>query len=517
MKRRQERIQAGRTMVVLISASCIALLLACETRKDPFAAKNTAPQITSFFFRPDTLPNIGADSLKFRPGTSYRLHLEYNDPEFAGSETQQLEARFKFILGSGQFTHDRFQPIEGDRLRFRVPGTFNDDVLFTPATAGLIHIELVLSDGVKDSDPPGRASAVFFENLAPIPVFTAQALTQVNPYRFAFDPSNSHDRDGKIRQFIWRFGDDSDPQTVQSNSVITHEYALAGQYRVLLKIVDNEGKADSTEQVITTNNQPPVAALRVIPEAGQAPLEIDYNAGSSFDPDGTIASYQITFDDGETAQQAAGKHTYQRDGDYRVLLVVRDNLGLADSTARQVQVSTPPVAVLKVSPLAGTFPLQVTIDASESHDPFGGDLRYEIFIDGQLFYTQSKVMHTFVTPKVSAYLIRLEVTSSRTGLRSIANEAVQVKNTPPVADFTFTPPNPQATVQILFNSTSIDPDSTDTITNYRWIWGDGTEDSGAGLQSVIHQYNVTRTYTVKLIVTDRFGATGEKEKTVVVQ
>ncbi len=501
----------------MILSAALLYLGSCDSRKNPFSAKNVPPAITDFAFKPDpSLQNIESDSLKYKAGESYPLHLEYEDPEFADTETGVMEARFQFLNGSGTISHEKFQPISADGLTFKVPGKFSGDLLFVPDTSGRVRLKLQISDGVKDSGE-SIASAFFFENLPPIPFFTVRALTQVNPYRIEFDPANSVDRDGQIKKFIWSFGDNSAPDTVLTNSVIVHEYEFAGQYRVRLQAIDDEGKTDTFERLVTTNNQAPVAALRITPQSGKAPLEVDYNAGGSFDPDGNIASYQISFDDGETAQNVFGKHTYAQDGTYRVLLTVRDNLGLADTTVRVVEVSTPPIAKLKVEPKQGKFPLSVMIDASESRDPFGGTLLYEIFIDGQLRYTQSKVTHIFDEPKTSAYLIRLEVESSRTGRRSSANEAVFVTNTPPIADFTFSPKNPQPTVVITFTSTSFDPDSTDAITNYRWIWGDGQEDSGANLRSITHSYNVSRKYLVTLVVTDRFDGTAKKETEIEVK
>ena len=517
---RQSRRQWTLASSLLIFAALLIYATGCESKKDPFSAKNVAPAIAEFFFQPDqNLPNIGEDSLKFKAGEQYKLRIEYNDPEFASSETQTLEASFDFVSGSGTFSHDQFEPIGTSGKRFRVPATFSDDVLFSPDASGLVRIELTLSDGVKSTETPARTSAIFFENLAPIPSFSSRALNQVNPYRFEFNPSTSRDRDGTIESYIWNFGDNTPTETVLNNSVITHEYNNAGQYRVILKLVDNEGKIDSTEQAITTSNQRPVANLSIDPDpsTGKAPFTITYNAGSSFYPDGSIASYLVSFADGSTAQTVSGSHTYVADGSYRVLLIVRDNLGLADSTSKQIQVSTPPNAVLNVTPRQGAFPLEVDIDAAASNDPFGGDLDYEIFIDNQLTYTgQNKVSHVFDTPRVSAYIVRLRVTSQRTGLSDEASEAVTVKNTPPVANFTFFPTKPQATVDIRFDaSTSFDPDSTDAITNYQWNWGDGSQpQTGAGLVTVIHEYLNDGEYLVRLTVTDRFGGTSAKTDTV---
>jgi len=516
-------------LIFTVGALFVVFMVACEKLEDPFSAKNVSPIIRDFRFQQDPgTPNIRSDSLKFKPGKAYALLLEYEDPEFQKAN-RTLRARFKFISGSGKIRHQAFKKPSADSLTFaEVPATFKDNLFFTPDSAGIVIIEFGLSDGVKESVARLDPSAKFFNNLAPIPSFTTRFLQQNNPYRIECNPASSVDRDGEIITAIWRFGDNTPPVTVQGKTIITHDYPLSGQYLVRLQMIDNDGAIGSREQFVTTLNQAPQAALSVSclsadcqvgPQpatdiSGSAPLQIKYDAGGSLDPDGSVASYLINFGDGETAQNDSGSHTYISDGIDTVKLTVTDNLGLATTTRRIVTVATPPIAKLKVTPTQGSFPLPCTIDADSSRDPFGGALSYQIFIDDQLRYTQSKVTHVFDIPKVSAYLIRLEVANQRNQLRSIANEAVFVNNTPPVADFTYTPPNPQATVQIRFTSTSFDPNPTDTITNYRWNWGDGApEEAGSDLSTAVHSYAAGE-YTVTLIVTDRFNGTGEKKMLV---
>ena len=514
-------------LIAIVSAAlCVVFIIACENYDDPFSAKNIAPGISDFRFKRDpNLPTtIPDDSLKFRAGTTYLLHLEYRDPEFE-NKNRSLLATFNFLSGSGKIRHAAFRQPSSDSLTFaEAPATLNDDLLFTPDSATTIDIELRLSDGVKESVARLSPIAKFFPNLAPIATFIPTFTTQSKPYQLRCDPRASRDRDGQIVQSTWTFGDNTNPQTVSGVTPVTHEYQLAGQYSVLLRVVDDEGKSSSFEQLVTTENRAPIAALSVTCRSatcqigpspadfsGSAPLEISYNARGSDDTDGNITSYLINFGDGEISQSDSGSHVYKTDGRYRIFLTVQDNLGKIDTTGRAIRIDTPPVAKLNVTPKQGSFPLTCTIDASDSFDPFGGDLNYQIFIDDQLRYTQDSVAHIFDLPKTSAYLIRLEVENQRNGLRSIANESVTVTNTPPVANFTYAPENPQATVQITFTSTSTDADPTDSITNYRWIWGDGNEDAGSTLRSTTHSYNISRTYSVKLIVTDRFNGTGEKE------
>jgi PKD repeat protein len=424
-----------RFVLPIMAASALAtviLIAACEKHKDPFSAQNLKPVIADFRFKPDpNLPNIRSDSLKFKAGASYKLYLKYEDREFSSSTTKKLQALFSFESGSGKISHDQFTKPSDDGLRFgEVPGKFDDDLLFTPDAPGVVRLRLQLSDGVKSSETQ-QASVTFFENLKPVPAFTVRLLTQTNPYVVEFNPERSQDRDGDINKatFIWSFGDNSEPITNIGKTLITHPYKNAGQYRVRLRIIDEESKADSTEQLVTTANQPPVAALRITPTSGKVPLEIDYTATGSFDPDGMISSYQLFFGDGEASQNATGKHIYKTDANYQVILIVKDNLGLADTANVSVRVSTPPIAVMKITPESGgPVPLRLVINGKDSRDPHpGGSITaYRITLtnlatNAQQLFPQDSVSTLITSP--ANYLIALEVTNIR-GLTSRAEKVV---------------------------------------------------------------------------------------------
>lgn len=89
-----------------------------------------------------------------------------------------------------------------------------------------------------------------------------------------------------------------------------------------------------------------------------------------------------------------------------------------------------------------------------------------------------------------------------------------VANQPPVALFTFSPPNPFPGQTVTFDaSSSYDPDGI--ITGYQWdLDGDGTIDATG--QVVYHSYAVPGAYNVRLVVTDNQGASDDEVKTVTV-
>ena len=85
-------------------------------------------------------------------------------------------------------------------------------------------------------------------------------------------------------------------------------------------------------------NEPPDAGFTASPEAGPAPLKVDFSDASS-DPDADALSRSWTFGDG-TSQNAVltPTHTYTSPGNHTVTLVVTDPLGASDTSQRIIHV-----------------------------------------------------------------------------------------------------------------------------------------------------------------------------------
>lgn len=81
-------------------------------------------------------------------------------------------------------------------------------------------------------------------------------------------------------------------------------------------------------------NQDPEAAISTEPSPpeGSLPLEVSFDASASFDPDGSIVSYEWDFGDPNSGEDntASGKqvtHTYYEEGTFTVKLTVTDDSG----------------------------------------------------------------------------------------------------------------------------------------------------------------------------------------------
>ncbi len=121
-------------------------------------------------------------------------------------------------------------------------------------------------------------------------------------------------------------------------------------------------------------NQVPLAAFTMLPQQGDAPLTVRFDAAASRDSDGDIVAYSWDFGDGDSAIGRTITHTFEAGGDYQVTLTVRDDGGLEDTASGTVRVRTsnlPPIASFTADPTTGMAPLTVTFDASGSDDPDG--------------------------------------------------------------------------------------------------------------------------------------------------
>jgi YVTN family beta-propeller protein len=69
---------------------------------------------------------------------------------------------------------------------------------------------------------------------------TSLFITSVSGLTATFDGSGSSSPVGNVKEFIWNFGDESDPVTTTSPTVL-HTYVRSGEYLVTLTVVNDAG------------------------------------------------------------------------------------------------------------------------------------------------------------------------------------------------------------------------------------------------------------------------------------
>lgn len=107
--------------------------------------------------------------------------------------------------------------------------------------------------------------------------------------------------------------------------------------------------------------------------SGVAPLEVRFDGSASYDPDGSIVAWRLTFGDGSPDALGVGPapssttHTYTTPGAYTASLRVKDDAGATAVKRIPITVSAPsPKAWLAGYPTIGAAPLDVQFDGSAS-------------------------------------------------------------------------------------------------------------------------------------------------------
>ncbi len=307
--------------------------------------------------------------------------------------------------------------------------------------------------------------------------------------------ARSYDSDGEIVHYEWDFGDN----TTGRGIAVSHSYDTPGRYRVRLTIYDDTDVDNNSanDAIYITVNDPPDAIAHCNDDLVATEQVITFNAYSSVDRDGELEYYAWTFGDGARAEGQRVQHSYDRSGDYRVVLTVRDNSTTSsdtDTDTIDIHVNHPPVADAGTDQWVTTS--EVRFNANLSSDVDGQITRYSWdFGDGA---TGSGVSPVHVYGNPGTYNVELVVTDdSETETESTSDRMIVVINSSPIAD---AGPDiigaPGET--ITFNGArSIDPDGS--ISAFNWSFGDGTRGSG---ESTTHVYTRPGTYAATLTVQD---------------
>jgi hypothetical protein len=168
-------------------------------------------------------------------------------------------------------------------------------------------------------------------------------------------------------------------------------------------------------------------------------LTVDFDASSSSDPDGFIASYSWDFGDGSpNGSGVTPSHTYATAGTYTVALTVTDNDGETDLDTQTITVNSPPVAEAgpDQTPFVGDT---VTLDGSASSDVDGDPLTFAwSFVSVPFGSTATLSDPTAVNPTFDVdlfgtYVVQL-IVNDGTVDSAPASVTINTLNSPPVAD-----------------------------------------------------------------------------------
>ena len=285
------------------------------------------------------------------------------------------------------------------------------------------------------------------------------------------------------------------------NSIVAYEDVFGEEHEVPLP---------SLSVAVTA---PPVAVATASPNETYTYEDITFDASASYDPDGSIISYEWDFGDGTTASGAVVSHAYADDGTYTATLTVTDNYGAKNSTSVTVKVNNRAPSVSIAGPEVTSEGVEVQFEADAS-DIDGVIVAYEWDFGDGTTASGAVVSHAYAS--AGDYTVRLTVTDDD-GAKTSATHGIRVlRNLPPVAVLEADKTEVETNETVTFDaSASYDPDGY--IAVYRWdLDGDGSWDVEGNVVMISHAYSQPGEYTVRLEVEDNFGKTDSTTEIIVV-
>jgi PKD repeat protein len=258
-------------------------------------------------------------------------------------------------------------------------------------------------------------------------------------------------------------------------------------------------------------NKPPIASFTYLPLNPHVGDSILFNASTSYDPDGFIASYNWDFGDGNTTRVSDSiiYYHYEIPGAYNVTLTVVDSGELKNATSKEVTITKPPLAAFIYLPLRPRVGQTIVFNASESKPNGGYIVSYFWDFGDNVTETTGDPIVTHFYTAFGSYSVALTIMDSE-GETAMAEARITVI-APPKADFIFEPSQPRACDVITFNALNSDPNGG-FIVEFEWCFGDGSEfEFGMIVQ---HKYAKMGEYAVSLNVTDSEGEWNMKEITL---
>ena len=256
-----------------------------------------------------------------------------------------------------------------------------------------------------------------------------------------------------------------------------------------------------------------IVGFDIDPQAPIVGQTITFTETTSGYPSGYITEYDWDFGDGTTVNVDANTHSvthpFLQAGEYRVKLTVKDSRGGETTSTKTVVVSLPRADFSKAPSNPTTQDgVHFTGTAIPAQGVATGGWSWD-FGDGTAGSDKQSPTHIF--PNKGTYLVTLVVTYE-TGASAVKTNRLIVLNSPPIADFTFTPAEPKVGDSVTFAADgSSDPDGS--IASYAWDFdGNGTFDiqGGPSARTVVHTFDRDGNYNVTLRVTDNEGKSSDK-------
>lgn len=325
------------------------------------------------------------------------------------------KARLKVTDDAGQTNYAEAKVLALERPLVKVVS------IDTKNLCGKVKFFIVVETGNEDFDKSNNVKELTLDikcRREPKAIITIFKLSEDAPVEVRIDALKSFDPDGEIKTVEWILEDGSK----SNDMVVVRRFEKKGQYKIKLKVVDNEGLESVVEEEIVIGKKP-AAVFSLRPAEGKAPLKVTLDASASDDADGQILGYKWEFGKDEIVEGKTVEYVFAKNGIYAVKLKVIDNDGIVEEYTKQMTVGLPPKPAISLSAEKAFVGQEIMLDAGGTLAPDAQVEKYDWDLgDG----TQNKgevVNHVYSEPGV--YNVRLK-TSDVVGLAAEEKATVKV-------------------------------------------------------------------------------------------
>jgi PKD repeat protein len=318
-----------------------------------------------------------------------------------------------------------------------------------------------------------------------------------------------------VASYQWNFGDGG----TATGRTASHTYRDSGNFAVSLTIVDALGRVGGTTQSLTVSGGTnPTTSFFISPSSPNVGQSVTFNASTSTAASGhRITSYEWDFGDGAVAGGVTTTHAYSAPGSYTVLLKATDDVGRTGTSTQTVSVGQAAgglTADYNFSPSSPAVGQAVSFDATTSKATTGRTItKYDWTFDDGTTGSGVQTSHTY--NRAGTFIVRLTITDDigQTATTTGKGPVTVVASTATTADFTALPSPAAPNQPVTFDASLSRPGTGRAITTYSWNFDDGATATGV---TASHPFTASRTYNVRLTVTDDSGQTATTSKSVVV-
>jgi PKD repeat protein len=343
-------------------------------------------------------------------------------------------------------------------------------------------------------------------NMRPI----GNVSCQTNGMSVTCNSMGSYDPDGFITNYEYEVLPGVNVFSQDGN--MTYTYQSPGTYHISMVAYDQFGLDSvpiTVSVVIEQVNSPPVAILSCV---SNGPRQISCHANSSYDPDGSIISYEYDLDDENIFTKvtpAQFSFTYDVGGAKNVSLLVTDNNGATHLVSETIQIQE------NSNPVANFFcnvngDKTLDCDASASSDPEGDQLVYywsffDHLEEGTVMASNTYSNYGDVTVK-----LRVEDTYGFSDEKSFTYRLIDVISDP----FAVISTRINHELKLVELDGSKSKDGGKEVVQYEWTIQGSPSSITTSDDVVFYTFPDFGTYEIALKVTDGLGRTSMANKTI---